>query len=119
VYELTEEDVKKIELMARLYEDKDYIYRAQPLHTKVLKQRIPGGMFELHVNIHQGKIVKLTIQGDFFDVNPLDTFEQQFDGITYDEQSIDDVLAYHDLSEYVLESDNASFKALLLTGLID
>jgi lipoate-protein ligase A len=119
VYELTEQDIKEINRMAKIYEDKNYIYRAQPLHTKILKQRLPGGMFELHVNIHQGNIVKLTIQGDFFDVNPLETFEMQFDGIKYDEKSIDDILNYHKLSDYVLEATNESFKALLLTGLID
>jgi lipoate-protein ligase A len=119
VYELTEQDIKEITRMAKIYEDKNYIYRAQPLHTKILKQRLPGGMFELHVNIHQGNIVKLTIQGDFFDVNPLETFEMQFDGIKYDEKSIDDILNYHKLSDYVLEATNESFKSLLLTGLID
>jgi lipoate---protein ligase len=119
VYELTEQEIKQINLMAKIYEDKNYIYRAQPLHTKILKQRLPGGMFELHVKIHQGNIVKLTIQGDFFDVNPLETFEMQFDGIKYDEKSIDDILNYHKLSDYVLEATNESFKALLLTGLID
>jgi hypothetical protein len=43
----------------------------------------------------------------------------QFDGIKYDEKSIDDILNYHKLSDYVLEATNESFKALLLTGLID
>ncbi len=119
VYELTEKDLEIIKTLQKTYEDKDYIYRKQPLHTKILKKRIPGGLFELHVDIHHGIIKKLTIQGDFFDVNALDTFESRFDGIPYEELSIDEVLMYHDISTYVLDADNASFKSLLLSGRID
>ena len=119
VYELTEEDIKAIETLSQQYQDKAYIFRQQPAHTKILKQRIPGGLFELILTIQRGKIEKLLIQGDFFDVNPLDTFEMKFDGIDYTKEAIEDVLMHIDISEYILDADNTSFKTLLYTGIIE
>lgn len=119
VYVLTEEDIKAIETLSQQYQDKAYIFRQQPAHTKILKQRIPGGLFELILTIQRGKIEKLLIQGDFFDVNPLDTFEMKFDGIDYTKEAIEDVLMHIDISEYILDADNTSFKTLLYTGIIE
>ena len=119
VYELTDEDIKAIETLSQQYQDKAYIFRQQPAHTKILKQRIPGGLFELILTIQRGKIEKLLIQGDFFDVNPLDTFEMKFDGIDYTKEAIEDVLMHIDISEYILDADNTSFKTLLYTGIIE
>lgn len=119
VYELTEEDIKAIYELSQKYQDKSYIYRQQPPHTKILKQRIPGGLFELVLTLHHGKIEKLVIQGDFFDINPLDTFEVKFDGIDYTKQAIDEVLSHIDIKDYVLDADNQSFKTLLYSGIIE
>jgi len=119
VYELTEEDIKAIEALSIQYQDKAYIFRQQPAHTKILKQRIPGGLFELILTIQRGKIEKLLIQGDFFDVNPLDTFEVKFDGIDYTKEAIEEVLMHNDISTYILDADNTSFKTLLYTGIIE
>ena len=119
VYELTEDDIEKIQALSLKFQDKSYIYRKQPAHTKVLKQRIPGGLFELVLNIQQGKIQKLQIQGDFFDINPLDTFEVKFDGIDYTSETIENILKDINIKDYVLDADNESFKALLISGIIE
>ncbi len=119
VYELTEEDIQAIHELSLKYQDTSYIYRQQPPHTKILKQRIPGGLFELILTLHHGKIEKLVIQGDFFDINPLDTFEVKFDGIDYSKQAIDEVFSHIDIKDYVLDADNQSFKTLLYSGIIE
>lgn len=119
VYELTNEDIEKIQVLSLKYQNRAYIYRKQPAHTKVLKQRIPGGLFELVLDIQHGKIEKLQIQGDFFDINPLDTFEVKFDNIDYTEEAIDKVLKEINIKDYVLDADNESFKTLLLSGIIE
>jgi lipoate---protein ligase len=119
IYELTEKDIQAIHELSTKYQDKSYIYRQQPPHTKILKQRIPGGLFELILTLHHGKIEKLMIQGDFFDINPLDTFEVKFDGIDYSKQAIDEVLSHIDIKDYVLDADNQSFKTLLYSGIIE
>jgi lipoate-protein ligase A len=118
VYELTQEDVSKIKILAKKYEDKNYIYKKQPPYMKVLKARIPGGMFEISLNIKQGNIEKMNIKGDFFDVNPLDTFEVKFDGIPYEKEALEKVLNDVDISEYVLDANNQAFLELLLQGII-
>lgn len=118
MYELTNEDIQKIEILAKQYEDTAYIYKKQPPYTKVLKARIPGGMFEINLNIKHGNIEKMNIQGDFFDVNPLDTFEVKFDGIPYEKEALENVLKDNDISEYVLDANNQAFLELLLQGMI-
>lgn len=119
IYELTEEDIQAIHALSQKYQDKSYIYRQQPPHTKILKQRIPGGLFELILTLQHGKIEKLIIQGDFFDINPLDTFEVKFDGIDYSREAIDLVLEDINIKDYVLDADNQSFKTLLYSGIIE
>ena len=119
IYELTEEDIQAIHALSQKYQDKSYIYRQQPPHTKNLKQRIPGGLFELILTLQHGKIEKLIIQGDFFDINPLDTFEVKFDGIDYSREAIDVVLEDINIKDYVLDADNQSFKTLLYSGIIE
>ena len=119
IYELTEEDIQAIHALSQKYQDKSYIYRQQPPHTKILKQRIPGGLFELILTLQHGKIEKLIIQGDFFDINPLDTFEVKFDGIDYSREAIDVVLEDINIKDYVLDADNQSFKTLLYSGIIE
>ena len=119
IYELTETDIKNIHALSLKYQDKEYIYRKQPTHTKILKQRLPGGLFELILNLNHGRIEKLNIQGDFFDVNPLDTFEVKFDGIDYSKDAIDEVLSHVNIKDYILDADNASFKTLLCSGIIE
>ena len=119
IYELTEEDIQSIHALSQKYQDKSYIYRQQPPHTKILKQRIPGGLFELILTLQHGKIEKLIIQGDFFDINPLDTFEVKFDGIDYSREAIDVVLEDINIKDYVLDADNQSFKTLLYSGIIE
>ena len=119
IYELTEEDIQSIHALSQKYQDKSYIYRQQPPHTKILKQRIPGVLFELILTLQHGKIEKLIIQGDFFDINPLDTFEVKFDGIDYSREAIDVVLEDINIKDYVLDADNQSFKTLLYSGIIE
>jgi lipoate-protein ligase A len=119
VYELTSEDVEAIQELAKKYEDRDFIYKKQPLHTKELKARIPGGLFEIRLDIKHGVIEKMNVQGDFFDVNPLDGFEVKFDGVHYERASLEKILADVDISDYVLDANNDAFLELLMTGMID
>ena len=78
-YELTDEEIHKINEMAKKYESTEWIYKKQPPHTKTLKKRITGGLIEVMIDLHDG-LINFKILGDFFDTKPLKKFENLFIG---------------------------------------
>jgi len=117
-YELTEEEITKVKEMAKKYESKDWIFKKQPPHTKTLKKRIKGGLIEVMIDLHDGRIANFKILGDFFDTNPLEAFEKQFIGKEFTKKSIDEVFKHHDIDDYILDIDKNEFKTLLYEGVI-
>lgn len=119
VYELSDKEIDEINEMAKKYRDKEYIYSKQPLHTKILKERISGGLFELHVKIQKGIIERLSIKGDFFDLNPIDRFEVNFEGLKYNQDEIKKVLEQVEISNFILDANNEEFLRLLSKGIVE
>ena len=117
-YELNDEDIQIIHQMSQKYASKDWIYKKQPPYTKVLKKRITGGLFEIKLDLEEGIIKQLTIQGDFFDKKPLNEFEALFENQTYDKVTIDKMLSSHDIQEYILDVNKDEFRALLESGIL-
>lgn len=115
-YELSNEEVKLISEMAKKYESKTWIYQKQPPYTKLLKKRIPGGLFEVKLDLHDGLIKSLSLQGDFFDTKHLQSFEDAFKDQVYTKENIEKILETHDISDYVLDADNETFRELLVSG---
>jgi lipoate-protein ligase A len=118
IYELTEEDVEIITKKAEKYRSSSWIYKQQPLFTKVLKKRLTGGLFEVKLDIAKGIIKNLSIQGDFFDYQPLEGFENKFKGISYDKKSIDQVLSTNSIGDFIIDAVDEEFKALLYDGML-
>jgi lipoate---protein ligase len=117
-YELSKEDVEAIQILAQKYEEKDWIYKKQPPYTKVLKKRIQGGLIEVKLDLVEGQIKNMKIQGDFFDTKPLHPFEEAFIDQDYSKAVIDEILANHPIDEYILDANNDEFKALLYEGVL-
>jgi len=117
-YELSDEEVEKINQLAKKYESKDWIYKKQPFYTKVLKKRIAGGLFEVKLDLEDGIIKNLAIQGDFFDKAPLVNFEKAFIDIPYEKAEIHEVLLHHHIESYILDSKTEDFKNLLFEGIL-
>ncbi|MFA6800858.1 MAG: lipoate--protein ligase [Acholeplasmataceae bacterium] len=115
-YELSDEEVDKVEKMAEKYATKAWIYGAQPHYTKLLKKRIGGGLFEIILDLKQSVIKNFHIKGDFFDIQSLDTFEQAFKDVYYNKENINQLLKTYKISEYILDVDEQAFNELLLSG---
>lgn len=115
-YELSEDEVKKIETMASKYATKQWIYGSQPHYTKLLKKRIGGGLFEISLDLKHGVIEDIHVQGDFFDIQSLKPFEALFIGQTYDVNTMTELLDKNDISSYILDVDRDAFKDLILSG---
>lgn len=117
-YELSQDEVKKIEKLAEKYQSKDWIYKKQPAYTKILKKRISGGLFEIKLDLEDGIIKNIAIQGDFFDKASLATFEHAFIDVAYEKKEIEDILDHHHIESYILDSKTEEFKALLFEGIL-
>ena len=117
-YHLSDSEIEIINDLAKKYESKDWIYKKQPAYTKVLKKRIPGGLFEIKLDIDEGIIRNLVIQGDFFDKESLKPFEQLFKDAPYTKKVIADLLSNHAIEDYILDAQTESFKELLFEGIL-
>jgi lipoate-protein ligase A len=117
-YHLSDQEVAIINEMAKKYESKDWIYKKQPAYTKVLKKRIPGGLFEIKLDLHEGVIKNIAIQGDFFDKQSLKPFQDAFVNQVYNRENIHTILESHKIEEYILDSNSESLKELLFEGIL-
>ncbi|MCK9235076.1 MAG: lipoate--protein ligase [Acholeplasmataceae bacterium] len=116
--EITPEEVVKIKEMAKKYETTDWIYKKQPPHTKTIKKRIQGGLFEVMLDLREGKIQGFKILGDYFDIQPIEPFEKQFIGLEYTAKTINEVMAKNNLANYILDINQQQFHDLLLEGVL-
>jgi len=117
-YHLTNLDLKEVYELAKKYETKDWIYKKQPEYTKILKKRLSGGLFEIKLNLKEGIIKNLKIQGDFFDKKPLEPFEELFFNIPYEKSFISKIFDQFQIEDYILDSSSDEFKSLLYEGII-
>ena len=117
-YFLSDEEVQLILEMAKKYEDPNWIYKKQPPHTKTLKKRISGGLFEIILDLSDGFIRSLSIRGDFFDTKSLESFEKQFQNVSYDLDTIEKILMNHPIEDYILDANSKEFIELLKEGML-
>lgn len=117
-YELSAEEISIITEMAKKYETKEWIYKKQPAYTKVLKRRLSGGLFEIRLDLDEGIIKQMTVQGDFFDKEPVSLFESNFKDVSYDKESIKNICETHKIEDYILDAKTDDFIALLYEGIL-
>lgn len=117
-YYLDEKEIAIIKEIAKKYESKDWIYKKQPKHTKVLKKRIAGGHMSISLELNKGIIKGFSIQGDFFDKKPLEQFEKAFLVQTYTKDIIEKILEKNLIQDYILDATASSFKELLFEGIL-
>jgi lipoate---protein ligase len=117
-YTLSQEEIDLIHEMAKKYESKEWIYKKQPAYTKMLKKRISGGLFEVKLDLEEGIIKNIAIQGDFFDKIPLSPFEEQFNGKLYERKIIQGILTKNKIEDYILDAKTEEFQELLYEGII-
>ncbi|MCK9493696.1 MAG: lipoate--protein ligase, partial [Acholeplasmataceae bacterium] len=98
--------------------DPTWIYKKQPPHTKTLKRRLSGGLFEIILDLSDGYIRSLSIRGDFFDTKSLESFEKQFQNVSYDLDTIEKILMNHPIEDYILDANSKEFIELLKEGML-
>lgn len=107
VYELEPDEIKKIMEDAKFYQTDAFLYRMQPLYTQVVKNRFPWGGIEFKLDIQEGVIESMDIQGDFFELKEgLDDIKNLFIKQEWSYQQIQKIFNTIDIGTYILGSNN-------------
>lgn len=118
VHELSFEEILYINQLAKKYQSKDWIFQKQPPHTKILKKRISGGLVEVQLDLREGIINGLSLQGDFFDKKSLEPFEKAFIGQPYTHDSINRIMGKHRIEDYILDARTEEIRDLIAEGIL-
>lgn len=118
VYELSFEEVLYINQLSKKYQSKDWIFQKQPPHTKVLKKRISGGLVEVQLDLREGLIKGLSLQGDFFDKKSLKPFEDAFIGQPYTKEAILRIMESERIEDYILDAKTEEIRDLIAEGIL-
>lgn len=79
--ELTDEDVRHIEVIEKEYRTPEFLYGRKADYNSVIHQRISGvGTIEVQLSLHNGRVEQLHLKGDFFqqEGNAEALFQQAF-----------------------------------------
>ena len=109
MYEFTEEDFRAIEkIKQEKYGKWEWNFGYSPDYNFKQGVRSDGGLIEMNMNVSEGNIKEVKIQGDFFHLRDIEPIEKALQGTKHNEDEIRKVLKKFDLKEYfkdVTEND--------------
>ncbi|WAN63068.1 Lipoate-protein ligase A [Candidatus Phytoplasma rubi] len=117
-YNLTLDEIYKIEKMAKKYSSKEWIFGEHPEYDKRLKKRFHWGNLEIFLSLKNGKILKIIFKGDFFHKeNNLSEFLEKFINVSYNKKSLKELLKNIDIKNYIIDASNEDLLSLLEEGI--
>jgi len=100
IYELTEEDQRKIkQLMEEKYLKWEWNYGESPDFNLQKSNRYPGGKIDIRLNVSEGYIKSCKIYGDFFGQEDISELEKLLENQRFEEETIRKVLE-QDIDKY-------------------
>ena len=101
MYEFTEEDFKAIEkIKQEKYSKWEWNFGYSPDYNFKQGVKSDGGLIEMNMNVSEGNIKDVKIQGDFFHLRDIEPIEKALEGTKHSEDEIRNVLKKFDLKEY-------------------
>lgn len=74
------------------YDTWQWNFGKSPRYEQICRQRFSGGLLEIHMTVHQGRIAAFKIYGDFLGLTPVEDLEAAMLGCPCREDAIRDVL---------------------------
>lgn len=100
-YEFTEEDLAKIEQIKKdKYQTWEWNFGYSPNYDFKQGVKTTGGLLEMNMNVAQGIIQELKIQGDFFHIRDISEIEEALKDTPHEEDKIREVLNQFNLADY-------------------
>lgn len=101
IHTLSNDEIAGIEKLAReKYSTWQWNFGDSPAYNFNKAIKIPAGFIELHLDVKKGTIQQTKIFGDFFATKPIEELEAKFHGQKHDPESIRQVLAAQNLTDY-------------------
>ncbi|WP_291635298.1 lipoate--protein ligase [Clostridium sp.] len=111
IYRITEEDWKRIDKIAKeKYSTFEWNYGQNPQFSMDREKKFVGGIVQASMNFEKNKIRNIKIYGDFFSEKDISVVEDALIGVSYDYESMNDVLKNFDIQKYFM---NISIKNIL------
>ena len=100
-YEFTDEDLRKIEeIKNEKYGNWEWNFGYSPDYNFKQGVKTDGGLIEMNMNVHEGVIQEMKIQGDFFHFRDIDEIEKALQSTPHEEKAIREKLQQFDLGQY-------------------
>jgi len=113
-YELTEHQWEQVTEISKKYEDTAWIYGRNPDYNTCNEIKLPGGLVETYLDVHEGIIRQACIMGDFFSEGNLKEIENALIGTFYNENEIVNVLSNYSIGDYLYNiSEKELIRALI------
>ena len=113
-YELTEHQWEQVTEISKKYEDTAWIYGRNPDYNTCNEIKLPGGLVETYLDVHEGIIRQACIMGDFFSERNLKEIENALIGTFYNENEIVNVLSNYSIGDYLYNiSEKELIRALI------
>lgn len=101
LYEFTPADLAAIQkIRDEKYATWEWNFGYSPKYDFQQGVRTPGGTLEVHMNVHNGVIQEIKFMGDFFNLQPIETFEAVFANVPHQEQALRALLAANPPAAY-------------------
>ena len=104
-----EEEAGIGELMRAKYGTWDWNFGASPDYGFTRCKKTPGGLVEVHLDVHQGRIRDARIFGDFFGVRPVGELESLLRGRRHEREDIQEALEGESMEEFIRGVETATF----------
>ncbi|MBP2098650.1 lipoate--protein ligase [Enterococcus rivorum] len=114
-YHLTPQDDEAIDQLVKdIYANEDWIFGEEPKFTIQKEERFKGGTIEAKISVDKGKIVALTIYGDYFGQKKTEEIEALLVGCGYNQKSLALALKNVSIEEYFKNISKTDFIGLLI-----
>lgn len=98
----SEEEQAAIERLADLrYRSWDWNFGSSPTYDFTRSTRTPGGLLEVHMDVHKGRISRVRLFGDYFGVRDIGDLETLLAGCPHDRAELARRLEGVDLDQYL------------------
>lgn len=102
MYELTEEDWKKVhEISAERYQKWEWNYGKSPAFNKQASHKFPSGLLDVRLDVKKGIIENCKIYGDFFGIGEIKDLEQKLIGVRHQRDAVIEALDGFDIPHYL------------------
>lgn len=114
-YHLTVEDEQAIDqLVADIYGNDAWIFGEEPNYTIKREEKFKGGLIEANISVEKGRIIAITIYGDYFSQKDTKELTALLVGCNYEQEAIGQALADITIGQYFNNVSKAEFIQLLV-----